>query len=83
MTPPRLELYTREGCHLCESLLAELRPYLDRGPVSLDLVDIDRDPALTKQYGADVPVLVADGREICRHRLDHGAVQAYLNEQSA
>lgn len=83
MSEPRLALYTREGCHLCEALLAELRPYLNGGNVRLDLVDVDDDPALSRAFGADVPVLMAEEREICRHRLDHGAVQAYLNEQSA
>lgn len=82
MSEPEFALYTREGCHLCEALLAELRPYLEHRRVPLQLVDVDDDPALSRMYGADVPVLVAGGREICRHRLDHDAVDAYLKEQS-
>ena len=83
MSGPKLALYTRAGCHLCEAMLAELRPYLDRGGARLELVDIDDDPALVREYGVDVPVLLGETGELCRHRLDHGAVQAYLNEQSA
>ncbi len=33
------------------------------------MVDVDEDPALAERYGADVPVLVRDGVEVCRHRL--------------
>lgn len=83
MSGPNLALYTREGCHLCEAMLAELRAYLNDGGAQVQLVDIDQDPELLRQYGTEVPVLLGDGHEICRHRLDHTAVQAYLNGQSA
>ena len=83
MSGPKLALYTRAGCHLCETMLVELRPYLENAGARLDLVDIDDHPALVREYGADVPVLLSETGELCRHRLDHGAVQAYLNEQSA
>lgn len=83
MSELSLALYTRHGCHLCDALLAELRPYLERRPVQLELIDIDSDPQLIKRYGADVPVLQSEAGEICRHRLDHDALQAYLNSRSA
>lgn len=83
MSGPQLALYTREGCHLCEAMLAELRGYLSARGTQLQLVDVDDDPALARDYGADVPVLFGEQYEICRHRLDHDALQAYLNEHPA
>ena len=48
-------LYSRQGCCLCEGLeerLLELLP-----PGQLQVVDVDRDPALQARYGLSVPVL--------------------------
>ena len=52
---PSLRLYTRTGCCLCEGLEERLR-LLDL-PLSLELVDVDGDPALQASYGLRVPVL--------------------------
>ena len=32
-------------------------------------IDVDADEKLDQLYGENVPVLLADGTEICRHRL--------------
>jgi len=48
-------LFTRQGCCLCEGLLERLQA-LDPTP-SLQLVDIDGDPALQARYGERVPLL--------------------------
>ena len=50
---PDVVLYTRHGCHLCDTakqvlLQHELTPHE---------VDIDDDPALAEQYGEYVPVV--------------------------
>jgi len=37
-------------------------------------IDVDADPALDDLYGENVPVLLKDGVEICRHRLTPEAV---------
>jgi hypothetical protein len=43
--------------------------------VALDYVDIDADPALVARYDEDVPVLLLDGVEVCRHRFDEAAAR--------
>ena len=37
-------------------------------------VDVDADPRLDELFGAEVPVLLKDGIEICRHRLTPEAI---------
>ena len=70
-----LTLLHREGCGLCEEMLAELES-LERtlGPGGklppIDLVDVDGDPELARRHGLHVPVLLLDGTVVCRHRLD-------------
>lgn len=59
-------LYTRVECGLCDEMKTELvrRGYRVRE------VDIDRDEALVRQYGADIPVVVrSDGSLLAKHRL--------------
>jgi hypothetical protein len=37
-------------------------------------IDVDADPRLDDLYGENVPVLLKDGVEICRHRLTPEAI---------
>ena len=71
MTESGLTLLTRAECGLCEQLqeaLAELRR--TRELPALRLVDVDSDATLQRRYGLHIPVLLLDGVEVCRHRLD-------------
>ena len=77
----RLVLYSRRGCHLCEEMLEDLESLCR--DVALEVVDVDRDTALVSRYGTRVPVLVADGREICAGRLDRVALAACLRRKTA
>ena len=77
-SPVQLIVYSRRGCQLCDELVASLRPLQIRFDFELTVLDVDRDPMLCSRYGEDVPVLVHGGRELCRHRLDHATVTAYL-----
>lgn len=57
---PRLILYTRQGCCLCEGLEERLRELgLSEGGEAprLALIDVDGDPQLQQRYGLEVPVL--------------------------
>jgi glutaredoxin len=59
-------LYTRQGCHLCHDAEQLLRQY----GLAPELVDIDADPALRQRYTDCVPVVVIDGKERFRGRVD-------------
>jgi len=37
-------------------------------------IDVDADPRLDDLYGENVPVLLQDGIEVCRHRLTPEAI---------
>ncbi len=65
-----LLLYTRVGCHLCEVMKAQIEALAGRYAFTLELVDIDRDPALRVEYNWEVPVLLVDGQKIAKYRLD-------------
>lgn len=78
-----LTLYTRQGCHLCDIMHAEVTAFLaeqaPQGSVQVAPVDIDTDAALKERYDWRVPVLVAAGDIICEGRFDVAALQDFLD----
>lgn len=50
-------LYTRENCHLCDEVRAELEALQEKFPHRLVAVDIDSDPSLNEKYGEVIPVV--------------------------
>ena len=62
-------LYTKLGCHLCETVEATLQTVSKRHRFLLVRRDISEDPADFERYKHDVPVVLVDGVEIARHRL--------------
>ncbi|MGD9721756.1 MAG: glutaredoxin family protein [Pirellulales bacterium] len=59
-------LYTRQGCHLCDDAAA----LLARHGVRFRTEDIDQDADLAARYDQCVPVVVIDGKERFRGRVD-------------
>ena len=71
---PRLVVWSRAGCLLCEEFIAELATL--GAPVAFEVRDVDADAQTRSRFGARVPVLTADGCEICEVRLDAQRVSA-------
>jgi len=61
--PPRLVLYMKPGCHLCEQAEADLARLRPHQPHTLELIDISHDAELMQRYGLRIPVLTVAGRE--------------------
>ena len=57
----RIELYVRDGCHLCEDAAVLLDDMI--GPGSYTAVDITTDDDLLARYAHRIPVLSVDGRD--------------------
>lgn len=77
-----LDVYSRQGCHLCEVLLEELLP-LVRGRLEVVVHDIDTRADWREKYDTRVPVVEYDGELICQYHLDPGALELVLNRISA
>lgn len=77
---PKLTLYSRRYCHLCDEMIAGLHGLQAGFCFRLDVVDVDSDPALERRFGERVPVLVHDGEELCHYRLDAAIVTALLSK---
>lgn len=57
-------LYSRPGCHLCETAREILEELQQQWNFTIEEINIDLDDQLTEQYGIMIPVVVLDGEEL-------------------
>ncbi|MEY3172918.1 MAG: hypothetical protein RLZZ436_831 [Planctomycetota bacterium] len=70
-------LFTRRDCKLCDEALETLLQFQHALP-SIDVVDIDGDPQLVRQFGESIPVVEIDGRVRFRGRVDWRLLQRMI-----
>ncbi|WP_246142592.1 glutaredoxin family protein [Nocardioides rubriscoriae] len=76
---PRVTLYSRAGCHLCE--VAEetvARVCAERGEDYV-VVLVDDDPELLRRFNDEVPVTFVDGRQHDFWRVDETRLRKALD----
>ena len=81
MAAVHFTLYSRSYCHLCQDMLdALLRLQTPQQPFTVDVIDVDVDPALVALYDELVPVLFADlaRPSLCHYHLDAPKIRALL-----
>ncbi|HEU5436885.1 MAG TPA: glutaredoxin family protein [Telluria sp.] len=74
-------LYSRSYCHLCDDMLVALNALqTERLRFTVEVIDVDADPALVARFDELVPVLFGDPGEpeLCHYFLDEAAVRGYL-----
>jgi glutaredoxin len=76
----RIEIYSRPGCHLCDEAKAVIEPFSSRYPLQLTVTDVDSSPALRAAFGTEIPVILINGTEAFRHRVDARAFERKLKE---
>jgi hypothetical protein len=64
-----LTLVGRHECHLCDEMKAVVEAVAAGSPVTIEVRDVDADPALVRQYGDEVPVLLVNGRKAFKYRV--------------
>ena len=78
MTLLHLTIYSRPGCHLCDDMKTVVDRVSARVPLSLEVVNIDGDAALTGRYGLEIPVLLVDGRKVAKYRIEEAVLERTL-----
>ncbi len=76
--PARVRLYSRPGCHLCDTARATVAAVCDELGETWDEVDISLDLDLLAQYGDEIPVTFVDGRQHDFWRVDAGRLRSAL-----
>ncbi|MEX2080588.1 MAG: glutaredoxin family protein [Dehalococcoidia bacterium] len=80
---PRITLYGRPGCHLCEQVEATLGPLQRTLGFTLDVVNIEAEAALLERYFLEIPVIALGGSVIARAPIDRRALPGLLRSALA
>ena len=73
-----LIVYHREGCHLCEQMVASLFQFQKELGYTIKQIDIDTDSKLREKYDVDVPVVSYQGDVILYHFFDETELRKAL-----
>ena len=77
---PRVTLYSRPNCHLCDEARAVILALRDKGSgFELDEIDIDSDDELLASYLERIPVVEVEGEIVSELVLDADALRARLD----
>lgn len=75
---PRLTLYAKPGCHLCDDMKHVVEAVAMRVPLTLDVLDISADQALMDLYGLEIPVLLIEGKKAAKYRVTERQLEEKL-----
>ena len=75
---PRITLYAKPGCHLCEDARAVIERVCADTGTSYAEVDITSAPDLMEAYGEQIPVTLVDGRRHDFWRVDEARLRQAL-----
>ncbi len=81
----RVQLVTREGCHLCTEARAVVRRVLGEPGAAWEELDVDdpgADPAFRAAHTDWVPVLLLDGAVLDSFRVDEQRLRAAVGADS-
>ncbi|HSE10739.1 MAG TPA: glutaredoxin family protein [Nocardioidaceae bacterium] len=76
--PPRVVLYSKPGCHLCDDARAVIAAVCEELGESFDEIDITTSEDLMRAFGEQIPVTFVDGEQHDFWRVDGGRLRAAL-----
>jgi len=77
-SPPRVVLYGKPGCHLCDDAREIIAGVCAELGESFDEVDITTSEDLMRRYGEQIPVTFVDGEQHDFWRVDPARLRAAL-----
>lgn len=78
MTPPRVRLLGKAGCHLCEDARAVVAQVCAELGVEWEEIDILTDSELHRRWWEQIPVTLVDGKQHDFWRVDPDRLRAAL-----
>ncbi len=77
-TPPRVILYSKPGCHLCDEARTVIEAVCAELGESYDEIDITGADKLMEAFGEEIPVTFVDGQQHDFWRVDAARLRAAL-----
>lgn len=78
---PKLTLYSRSDCCLCDEMKAVIRQAAATTSIDLEEIDIDTSGELQALYGDQVPVLFINGRKAFKYRVTVEQVAKHISRK--
>ena len=63
-------IYSRPGCHLCDEAKTAIQNAGRSDRFTLEEVNIESDEELLRKFKYDIPIVMIDGVEAFRHRVN-------------
>jgi glutaredoxin len=70
MAKRHIIIYSRPGCHLCDEAKSTIENAGCSDRFTLEEINIESDHELLRKYKYDIPVIMIDGVEAFRHRVN-------------
>ena len=77
-TPPRVVLYSKPGCHLCDDAREVIAAVCAELGESFDEIDITTSAELMAEFGEQIPVTFVDGQQHDFWRVDAARLASAL-----
>ena len=77
-TPPRVVLYSKPGCHLCDDARAVVEAVCAELGEAYDEIDINSSEDLMSRFGEEIPVTFVDGAQHDFWRVDADRLRSAL-----
>ncbi|MFT4010618.1 MAG: glutaredoxin family protein [Nocardioidaceae bacterium] len=77
--PPRVLLYSKPGCHLCDEARSVVAAVCAEVGEAYEEVDISASPELMQRYGEEIPVTFVDGAQHDYWRVDPQRLRTALS----
>ena len=77
-TPPRVVLYSKPGCHLCDDAREVVAAVCAELGESFDEIDITTSDELVREFGEQIPVTFVDGEQHDFWRVDAERLRSAL-----
>ncbi|WP_224362207.1 glutaredoxin family protein [Hyalangium versicolor] len=74
----KVDIYSKPSCSLCDEAIDVVERVRARIPFELRVISILEDPAGMMAWRYDIPVVLIDGQLAFKHRVDEGALEAWL-----
>jgi glutaredoxin len=71
-------IYSRPGCHLCDEMKLVVQRVGVSVPLTIEEIDISKDPELERLYGFEIPVLLVAGKKVAKYRVSERDLRRIL-----
>lgn len=78
MEAPKVTLYTRENCHLCDEAKLVIEAVRQEFPFVFEILDVDTKADWQTAYGLEVPVVFINDKKFAKYHVEPERLRQWL-----